>query len=102
MSEKQFQNEKMARADTGSTVVDQALSFPAHTSSSSKVLEALNSDAAKGLSESDVTRRQGVYGPNRLKPPKKPSVWAIILRQIGNAMTLVLSKFSCRLRKNVS
>lgn len=36
------------RADTNGTAVDRALSFNAHTASSSKVLEALNVDPVEG------------------------------------------------------
>jgi magnesium-transporting ATPase (P-type) len=88
------QEKQMTRADTGNTAVSQALPFAAHTAESSKVLEALNADKANGLTEADVQKRLGVHGPNRLKPPRRPSVWSIILRQIGNAMTIVLSEFN--------
>ena len=80
------------RADTNGTAVDRSLPFNAHTASSSKVLEALNVDPMQGLTDSDVAKRIDVYGPNRLKPPRRPSVWSILLRQVGNAMTLVLSE----------
>lgn len=89
-SEKRF-----TRADTkgsGNTAVSQSLPFAPHTAQSSKVLEALSSNADKGLSDSDVARRLEQYGPNRLKPPKRPSVWKIIGRQFANAMCLVLSE----------
>lgn len=80
------------RADTNGTAVDKSLPFNAHTASSSKVLEALNVDPLQGLTDADVAKRIEVYGPNRLKPPRRPSVWSILLRQIGNAMTIVLSE----------
>jgi magnesium-transporting ATPase (P-type) len=86
---------KFTRADTkasGNTAVSQALPFAPHTAASSKVLEALSSDADKGLSDQDAAKRLEQYGPNRLKPPKRPSVWKIIGRQFANAMCLVLSK----------
>lgn len=90
-NEKQLIN----RADTGKTAVsDSPLPFKPHTALSGKVLEALSSNATSGLSDEEVSRRLEKYGPNRLKPPKKPSVLKIIARQVGNAMTLILSKCS--------
>lgn len=86
---------KIGRADTkasDSTAVSQALPFAPHITPSQKVLEALSSDADKGLSDSEAAKRLEQYGPNRLKPPRRPSVWKIIGRQIANAMCLVLSK----------
>ncbi|WVO20606.1 potassium/sodium efflux P-type ATPase, fungal-type [Cryptococcus decagattii] len=86
-NEKQLIN----RADTGKTAVsDSPLPFKPHTALSGKVLEALSSNATSGLSDEEVSRRLEKYGPNRLKPPKKPSVLKIIVRQVGNAMTLIL------------
>ncbi|ODN86846.1 potassium/sodium efflux P-type ATPase, fungal-type [Cryptococcus wingfieldii CBS 7118] len=85
------QNEKqLDRADTGKTAVTESLPFKAHTALSEKVLEALGSNPTTGLKESEVPPKLDQYGLNRLKPPKKPSVFKIILRQIGNAMTLIL------------
>jgi len=92
----------ITRAETGNTATSQSLPFAPHTSSSAKVLEALHADPKIGLSDSEVAGRLQAHGPNRLKPPKRPSVLAIIMRQIGNAMTLVLSEsqfddhFGCR------
>ena len=89
----QQHNEKaIQKTETGNTATSQALPFAPHTALSSKVVEALHADPKIGLSESDAKRRIDVHGPNRLKPPKRPSVWGIMLRQIGNAMTLVLSE----------
>ncbi|ORY35588.1 putative calcium-transporting ATPase 3 [Naematelia encephala] len=76
--------------DSISTAVSQSLPFKAHTVPSEKVLDALGGNATKGLSEHDATRRLESYGPNRLRPPKKPSAFKIMVRQIGNAMTLIL------------
>lgn len=68
------------------------LSFPPHTAEPSKVLSALESNQDNGLSDDEAAKRLGEYGPNRIKPPKKPSLLGICMRQIGNAMTLVLSE----------
>ncbi|WVF66526.1 potassium/sodium efflux P-type ATPase, fungal-type [Kwoniella sp. CBS 6097] len=86
-------NEKsIPRADTGTTQASQSqtLPFKAHTTPSGKVLDALGGDALKGLSESEASKRLEQYGPNRLKPPKKPSIFKIVARQVGNAMTVIL------------
>lgn len=68
------------------------LSFAPHTAEPSKVLTALAANQQNGLSEDEAAKRLGEYGPNRIKPPKKPSIFAITMRQIGNAMTVVLSE----------
>jgi magnesium-transporting ATPase (P-type) len=81
---------------------NRALDFNTHTATSTKVLEALSVDAEAGLTESDASKRIDEYGPNRLKPPRRPSPFSIFLRQIGNAMTLVLSKSSLATRGGVS
>ena len=81
------------RHETTETKVSQQLPFAPHTTPSSKVLEALNSDAKLGLSEQDASRRLELHGLNRLKPPKRPSPLKIIARQFGNAMSLVLSEW---------
>lgn len=86
------EEKNFSKTETRNTVVSQALPFAPHTASSSKVLEALSSDAEKGLSDSDAAKRIETYGLNRLKPPKRPSVWKIIGRQFANAMSLVLSE----------
>lgn len=71
-----------------------ALNFAAHTASPAKVLEALNvADSTRGLSDEEAARRLEQYGPNRLKPPPKPSLFKICMRQVANAMTLVLSEY---------
>lgn len=85
---------EMRRADTSGTATSQALPFKSHTTLSAKVVEALHSDPKIGLTDSDATKRFDVYGPNRLKPPKRPSPLKIIARQFGNAMSLVLSEWS--------
>nr|XP_019014014.1 potassium/sodium efflux P-type ATPase, fungal-type [Kwoniella pini CBS 10737]OCF52795.1 potassium/sodium efflux P-type ATPase, fungal-type [Kwoniella pini CBS 10737] len=79
-----------SRADTGQTVTSQSLPFKPHTAPSGKVLDALAANASKGLTEQEAKKRLEQYGLNRLKPPKKPSVFKILFRQIGNAMTVIL------------
>jgi len=84
-------NEKqLTQTATQTTAHSQSLPFKPHTTSSSKVVEALSSDPNKGLTDNDAKSRLEVYGLNRLKPPKRPSVWKIVARQFANAMSLVL------------
>ena len=83
---------QITRAETGGTATSQSLPFAPHTAPSAKVLEALHADPKIGLSDTEVAGRLEAHGPNRLKPPKRPSPLAIVMRQIGNAMTLVLSE----------
>lgn len=87
------ENHTLARGHTGDTAVgSQALPFAPHTAEPSKVLEALGVNPKAGLTDEEAASRLAKYGPNRIKPPKAPSLWGICLRQIGNAMTVVLSE----------
>jgi magnesium-transporting ATPase (P-type) len=83
---------------TGATAVgSQGLGFAPHTVPATKVLEALGvTDPVRGLSDEEAARRLEQYGPNRLKPPPKPSLLKICGRQVANAMTLVLSEYKRR------
>ena len=54
------------------------------------VLDALKSDAQKGLSEKEVEARLVQYGENMLEGGDEISLWKIFVHQIANAMTLVL------------
>lgn len=81
-----------ATTETAVGTGSQALPFAPYTAHPSKVLDALNVDDKKGLSEDEAKRRLEQYGLNRLKPPKKPSLFKIMLQQMANAMTLVLSE----------
>jgi hypothetical protein len=88
----------MKRAATNATAVGQGLPFPPHTASATKVLEALSvADSRRGLSETEAARRLEQYGLNRIKPPAKPSLFKICMRQVANAMTLVLSEYKKRI-----
>ncbi|KAL7419667.1 hypothetical protein Q5752_005581 [Cryptotrichosporon argae] len=66
------------------------LSFAPHTAPSDRVLGALDTGAEHGLAEAEAARRLERYGANRLKPPKRANAWKIVVRQVGNAMTVVL------------
>jgi magnesium-transporting ATPase (P-type) len=76
----------------GSTAIEMEtpLSQPAHTLPAEDIISILDSDVMRGLSESKVQSLQERWGPNQLKPPVRPSLWNIFLRQLGNAMTIVL------------
>ena len=63
---------------------------PPHTLPASKVLSRFGVDPKWGLT---MDRAQEILlkdGPNRLKPPQKPSRMKIFLAQVLNAMTIVL------------
>jgi magnesium-transporting ATPase (P-type) len=81
---------------------NRALDFNTHTATSRKVLEALKVEGEGGLTDSEASKRTEEYGPNRLKPPRRPSPFSIFLRQVGNAMTLVLSKSNSRIGRVAS
>lgn len=66
------------------------LPSPAHTLDAGEVVITLNSHVMRGLSTTEVEQLLQKWGPNRLKPPVRPSLWKIFLRQIANAMTIVL------------
>lgn len=69
------------------------LSAAPHTLEGQDVLTAYEVDPKLGLDQDKVPGLQQKYGPNRLKPPPKPSLIKILLRNIANAMTMVLSEF---------
>lgn len=61
-----------------------------HTLSAEKVLGHYNVNPTWGHSEDEAKTLLAQNGPNELRPPKKPSRMKIFMRQILNAMTLVL------------
>ncbi|EOR00553.1 hypothetical protein E3P92_04153 [Wallemia ichthyophaga] len=63
---------------------------PAHVRDSSDILHEHSVDPLLGLSFDRVDQLQKEFGPNRLRPPPKPSLLKIFGTQLGNAMTLVL------------
>ncbi|MCO5590080.1 hypothetical protein L7F22_044049 [Adiantum nelumboides] len=54
------------------------------------VLNALQTDAQKGLKESEIEKRREEFGKNVLQGGSEISIAKILFRQIANAMTLVL------------
>jgi magnesium-transporting ATPase (P-type) len=59
-----------------------------HTLEAERILKVFSSDPKYGLSQEAAAAGLEKYGPNRLKPPKRPSLLKIFLRQVANAMTV--------------
>jgi Ca2+-transporting ATPase len=55
------------------------------------VAEALATDTTRGLTAAEAARRLEVDGPNELVEAPRPSVRALIARQLANTMTAVLA-----------
>ncbi|KAJ5268707.1 hypothetical protein N7505_004465 [Penicillium chrysogenum] len=66
------------------------LSQPPHCLSYTAVLEQLSTDADDGLASAEARSRLETYGHNRLEEGEGISIGKILLRQIANAMMLVL------------
>ncbi|KAJ5968861.1 hypothetical protein N7501_005109 [Penicillium viridicatum] len=66
------------------------LSQPPHCLSYIAVLEQLSTDADDGLANDEARSRLETYGHNRLEEGEGLSIGKILLRQIANAMMLVL------------
>ena len=71
-------------------ILTQLLLGIAHTRTSDDVLQEHNVDPLLGLSFDKAKQLAEEFGPNRLKPPPRPSILKIFGRQIGNAMVIVL------------
>ncbi|KAF9022152.1 potassium/sodium eff [Hymenopellis radicata] len=63
---------------------------PPHTQPAQDLLATLGVDVVLGLSEDKAAKLLEENGPNRLKPPAKPSRLKIFMSQVTNAMTIVL------------
>lgn len=82
--------------DTGGT----QLQRPAHTLPYSHVAEELGADRKQGLSDADAQKRVEQYGRNELEGGGGVQPAKILVRQIANAMILVMHtttplKLSC-------
>ncbi|MDD2432249.1 MAG: cation-translocating P-type ATPase, partial [Clostridia bacterium] len=55
-----------------------------------EVLQKLQVNSQKGLSESEARRRLELVGPNQLKQQKRKSVWALFLAQFSDFMVIIL------------
>ena len=61
-----------------------------HALTAPAALDQLVSDAEKGLSSDEATRRLNQYGPNRLPEGNKRSPWMRFLQQFDNVLVYVL------------
>jgi len=61
-----------------------------HSLSDQDVLATLQSDLSSGLSEAEVTRRQGVYGANQLTEKPRPTFFQLVLAQLNNFIVILL------------
>ncbi|KAL4917668.1 hypothetical protein BDW62DRAFT_80463 [Aspergillus aurantiobrunneus] len=68
----------------------QPLTQPAHTLTYDAILRELKVDSEEGLSAAEAKKRLGLYGPNELEGGEGVSLAKIVIRQIANAMMLVL------------
>ncbi|KAJ5751320.1 hypothetical protein N7533_008348 [Penicillium manginii] len=66
------------------------LSQPAHSLTYEAVIKELGTELDEGLSPGEATRRLDQYGPNKLDEGEGVSVVKILVRQVANAMMLVL------------
>ncbi len=63
---------------------------PWHTLDSTAVVDALASDAERGLSEDEAARRLTLYGENRLPEPHHPGMVRRFFAQLNNPLIYVL------------
>ncbi|CAG8894313.1 unnamed protein product [Penicillium salamii] len=80
------EREKGSPADT----TQQPLSQPAHSLSFEDVITELGTNSDDGLTSADVKQRLEKYGENMLEGDEGVSLAKIVIRQIANAMMLVL------------
>ncbi|KAL4803263.1 hypothetical protein BDV18DRAFT_145496 [Aspergillus unguis] len=82
MSEKNGKNEKSGHV--------QPLSRPAHTLPYEEILNELKVNSEEGLTTAEAKKRLELYGKNELEGGESVSLAKIIIRQVANAMMLVL------------
>ncbi|KAJ5692646.1 hypothetical protein N7462_002069 [Penicillium macrosclerotiorum] len=70
--------------------VGSPLSQPAHTLTWEAVIKELSTELDEGLAPDEASRRLQRYGPNKLDEGEGVSVVKILVRQVANAMMLVL------------
>ncbi|KKK16347.1 hypothetical protein ARAM_007084, partial [Aspergillus rambellii] len=68
----------------------QPLSQPAHTLPYEAILQELRANSEEGLTAAEAKKRLELYGPNELQGGEGVSIIKIVIRQIANAMMLVL------------
>lgn len=67
----------------------QLLSQPAHCIAAGEVLTQLQSDAQSGLTDAEVSKRQGIHGANALEGSGGAGPIHILMNQVLNALTMV-------------
>ncbi|GAT29612.1 sodium P-type ATPase [Aspergillus luchuensis] len=78
------------QSQTASTPSYSPLSAPAHTLPYASVLQELSVNSEEGLSTQEAKSRLQKWGPNELEGDEGISLAKIIIRQVANAMMLVL------------
>ncbi|UZJ51298.1 hypothetical protein CBS101457_000618 [Exobasidium rhododendri] len=74
-----------ATTETSSTAVLQP-----YTLTSKQCVSSFSTNEHEGLSEEEAKARLGVNGPNLVREAKAVSTWTILLRQVANALTVIL------------
>ena len=67
---------------------DQISSY--HSRSAAQVLETMDVEQSRGLTEQDVTRRLDQHGPNKLREAKRRGIWEIVIEQFKSMVIVVL------------
>ena len=65
-------------------------SLPWHALDAHQAVERLHCDNARGLSDSEVTRRTAEYGPNALPEAPKRPLYLVFLRQFKSPLIYIL------------
>jgi Ca2+-transporting ATPase len=79
-----------ATTEAGRAVPQSSVSSTAHRVPAQAVVAALGSDAARGLSVSEVEKRLEQHGPNRLKSAPETPWWKRLLEQFENFLVIIL------------
>ncbi|KAL5401513.1 hypothetical protein PMIN03_011440 [Paraphaeosphaeria minitans] len=61
-----------------------------HCQTAAQVAQTLDVDTSNGLSIQQAESRLRLHGPNKVKGAEGLSLWALLLRQVSNSLTLVL------------
>jgi Ca2+-transporting ATPase len=69
---------------------DQDRNSSYHSRSVSQVLESLDVEQPRGLTEQEVRRRRDKHGSNKLREAKQRSVWQIVIEQFKSMVIIVL------------
>ena len=67
---------------------DQISSY--HSRSAAQVLQTLEVEQGRGLTEQEVRRRLDRYGPNKLRQAKRRGIWQIVIEQFKSMVIIVL------------